>query len=576
MALLIPSFMDDTTPPGERDVFNLLSNAPDDWVVLHSLDLSPWNRGRRTEIDFLVIIPNTGLLCIEVKSHLAITFRDGQWFPSEIRRSPFKQVADARYNFHRRLSEIAHQFLNIPVAHLCIFPKASFDVHTNLAVQPWELIDARRFRTFTGGEELAAELQYRLEQSINADQSLNPLAKPLTRDQVDSIVHFCLPVQTRRPNARDEILQRELEVERILRDQQKAVLSLAKTNDRLVISGGAGTGKTLIAMEVARRAAEDGRRVALLCFNQLVGEWMKDRMTSSEFPLPNLVVGPAIRVLIKLTGIDIPVHPSNGFWETELIEKLEEGLTDPNVNVASSFDYLVIDEAQDLLARPRLWQCVLQVLIGGLESGSFAIFGDFENQVLTDRFSMDQSLSTLISTAHPTQFRLSENCRNYKIVGETAVGLSGIEDGVYSGYLRAGGGVQNFDIAYYENDRAQLDQLSGWIREFKNKGYKSSEISILSPCNPGQSAAARLVHRGFKLREAWQAGLDTGYSSIQAFKGLENKVVILTDLVFDDHDNHRNLLYTGMTRAVESVRLLCESKSQGTLNRWLSVKDHHE
>ena len=576
MALLIPSFMDDKTPPGERDVFNLLSNAPDDWVVLHSLDLSPWNRNFRTEIDFLVIIPKVGVLCIEVKSHLAITFREGQWFPPEIRRSPFKQVTDARYSFHRRLTEIAQQFQNLPVAHLCIFPRASFDLHSNLAVQPWELIDGRQFRTFPGGEELASELQHRLELSISADKNLHPLKKPMTREQVDAIVHFCLPIQKRRPDARDEILQREMEVERILRNQQKAVLSLAETNDRLLVSGGAGTGKTLIAMEVARRAAENGQRVALLCFNQLVGEWIKDRITSSKIPLPNLVVGRAIQVMTQLIDIQIPSQPSGEYWETELIEKLEEGLTDPDIHAAVSFDYLVIDEAQDLLARPTLWSCVLQLLVGGLDRGSFAIFGDFENQVLTDRLSMDKSLSELTSVAHPTRFRLSENCRNYKIIGETAVGLSGIEGDVYSGYLRSGGGVQNFDITYYENDRAQLDQLIIWIREFKSNGYKSSEISILSLCNPGDGAAARLALEGYRLREVWKAGLETGYSSIQAFKGMENKVVILTDLAFNKQDNHRNLLYTGMTRAIESVRLLCDRRSQGTLNRWLSGKDQHE
>ena len=74
MARLIPSFMDDTTPQGERDVFNMLSAGPDDWVALHSLDLAPWNRGLRTELDFLVLAPETGMLCIEVKSHENIGF----------------------------------------------------------------------------------------------------------------------------------------------------------------------------------------------------------------------------------------------------------------------------------------------------------------------------------------------------------------------------------------------------------------------------------------------------------------------------------------------------------------------
>ena len=69
MARLIPSFMDERTPPGERDVFNMLAAGPAEWTALHSLDLAPWNRGLRTEIDFVVIVPDRGILCVEIKSH---------------------------------------------------------------------------------------------------------------------------------------------------------------------------------------------------------------------------------------------------------------------------------------------------------------------------------------------------------------------------------------------------------------------------------------------------------------------------------------------------------------------------
>ena len=92
MARLIPSFFDDRTPPGERDVFNMLAAGPDDWVALHSLDLAPWNRGLRTEIDFVVIVPDTGVACLEVKSHDSISFENGQWHPPEIKRSQVNRV----------------------------------------------------------------------------------------------------------------------------------------------------------------------------------------------------------------------------------------------------------------------------------------------------------------------------------------------------------------------------------------------------------------------------------------------------------------------------------------------------
>ena len=52
----------------------------------------------------------------------------------------------------------------------------------------------------------------------------------------------------------------------------------------------------------------------------------------------------------------------------------------------------------------------------------------------------------------------------------------------------------------------------------------------------------------------------------------ENKAIILTDVVLNDLDFHRDLFYTGMTRATESVRVLCDKRSQETLCGWLAGK----
>lgn len=572
MARLIPSFMDEHTPPGECDVFNLVAAGPDGWVALHSLDLSPWNRSLRTEVDFVVIIPDTGILCIEVKSHENIIFDGDRWYPSEIKRSPFKQAADARYIFYRRLIELAPQFKRLPVVHCCIFPKAPFDLAPNLAVQPWELIDCRLFRSFQSGLSFCAELKARMKKSIEADISLSPLETSLSQTQIDFIIKCCAPVQKWRPAQREEIRQREEQLSTILRAQQKPVLQLVNLNPRLAVSGGAGTGKTLIAMEVARRAAEKGRRVALLSFNRLIGDWMEKRMHDSTLP-PNLIIGPALRVISQMAGLEIPENPSHGFWETELPLKLEEKLTDPDFKLLSAFDYLVIDEAQDFLARPRLWDCVSQFLSGGVTEGSFVLFGDFENQVLSDKRVMDEVLNTLVDRAHVTRWHLNENCRNYRIVGDTAVNLSGLQN-VYSGYLRAGGGLQNYDINFYEHDRAQLDKIHQWLKEFGVLGYKPSDITLLSLRSPENSAAFRMKQEGFKFRPFWQAGEFTGFASIHAFKGMENKIIILTDIELGGPDFHRHLFYTGMTRATDAVRVACDTSSKETLISWITGIRH--
>lgn len=572
MARMIPSFIDDISPPGERSVFGMLAAGPDDWTVLHSLDLAPWNRGLRTEIDFVVIVPSSGILCIEIKSHHDISFDGRFWSPPEIKRSPFKQASDGRHTFYRRLREIAPQFRMVPVVHLCIFPNAAFDLRPNLSVQSWELMDMRVFRAFASAAELCEDLKKRIHWSVDADGNLVPLQKPLTANQIQNIVDFCVPVQKRRPDAREEIRRRESELENLLREQQKPVLQLSKLNDRLLVTGGAGTGKTLIAIELAKRMAETGQRVALLCFNQLVGEWLKRKLGQMNPVLPNLVVGRVIQVMAELTGVCIPSNPDKSYWEDVLPAALEGRLTDPYLKAIAPFDYLVLDEAQDIFARPKLWTCLIQFISGGIKHGRYALFGDFENQVLVERMMLQQTLDALMGDVSPTRWMLSENCRNYKIIGETAVQLSGISDLIYTGYMRHGGSSSNYDIYFYATAEEQANKITEYLRDFKQQGYRPEEITILSFSAADTCAASVLKQRGYRLCPAWRQDRCTRYCTAHAYKGLENKVIILTDVSVGEAHFHRDLFYTGMTRATESIRVLCSINSQPILLDWLKKR----
>lgn len=572
MARLIPAFVDDHTPPGERDVFNMLADGPDDWVVLHSLDLAPWNRNLRTEIDFVIIVPDTGILCVEVKSQTNVFYDGTRWFPAEIRRSPFKQAVDGRFTFYRRLQCIIPAFARIPVVHCCIFPRATFDLQPNMSVVTHELMDSRTFRAFESSEAFCTDLKFRVQRSIEVDTTLRHMSNPLSASEVDAIVSACVPVQKRRLGAREEIRRREEEIAAILRKQQQPVLILAELNERVRVSGGAGTGKTLIAMEAARRAAERGHRTALLCFNQFVGDWMRWKMAENGPMPPNLVVGRAIQVMATMSGLTVPKSPSASYWDNEMPMLLEERLTDPDFKAAASFDYVVLDEAQDLLTRPQLLNCLWQFLRGGIDSGSFLLLGDFDHQVLAGHDTMQVALDAIDRTARPVRWHLSENCRNYRIVGETAVRLGGIGSSVYSGHLRHGGSHQNYDIAFYGDLDEQLIKLREWLREFKELGYKASEVTPLSFRGEDSCAAHQLARAGHVLRPAWKNGGGTSYATVHAFKGMESKVIIMTDVTVSDRQFHRNLFYTGMTRATECVRVLCEQSSEAVLCGWLEGK----
>jgi Nuclease-related domain/AAA domain len=569
VARLIPSFVDEQTPPGEYDVFNRLSDGPHDWVVLHSLDIAPWNNRRRTEIDFLVIVPQVGLLCIEVKSHPEIYFDGERWHPASIKRSPFKQAVDAKYAFVRRLREVAPSLADIPVVHCCVFPRASMDLPETLSVGAYELIDMRVFRSLPTGGAFCADLRRRMFETISDDPQLRSLDAPLAPGTVDRLVELCVPVRRRHPDASEEIRRHQDRIDDILRQQQKPVLQLATLNERIIVSGGAGTGKTLIAMEIARRAAERGRRVALVCFNRLVGQWVQEQVEGRTPPLPNLIADRAVRTLATLAEIKLPTNASPDYWDGPFLDAVEERLTDPEFAAAARFDYLVVDEAQDILARPRLWNCLLHFLEGGIEKGRFALFGDFEHQVLGNKSVVDEMLTDVTRRGVCTQWRLTENCRNLQIVGETAVRMSGFTPSVYDGYLRGAGSMHDLSLASYSSAAEQEALLASHIKDLRAAGYRDGQITILSFCQPASSSAARLQAAGHRLVPADLRSDRTGFTSVQAFKGLDNRAIILTDIAVGEQEFHRHLFYTAMTRSTGPIRMLCHQSCMVTIQKWI-------
>ncbi len=564
MARMIPDFLDGTEPPGERAVFNMLSGGSPDWTVIHSLDLAPWDQGRRMELDFLVIIPDAGLLCIEVKSHKEIYFDGQKWSPPAIKKSPFKQAADARYNLHRKLKDIAPSTGAIPKAHCCIFTHARFPVRPNLSVHQEELMDAEAFRSFSEADGLCFELRRRMLALAAADNApkLDGTIPPV---RVDEIVEKCFPVRKRLPGKAEEIRWKQEALEQLLRDQQKPILRLAKDNDRILVRGGAGTGKTLVALELAMQQAQAGRRVAFVCYNRLVGQWLEKEVRRRD-PPPGLQVGTVHSLLRKIADVAIPARPRKEFWEETLPSRVAEKLTSPDFAYEAEFDLIVVDEAQDILARPMLWQCLVSLLEGGLQDGRFALFGDFERQVLRAPEELDMSLESVLEVA-TARYRLDENCRNTSWVGRTALALSGMSKETYSGFMRGDGHQKDVRLIPHEDENAAKESVREVLAEIKDAGFKPSDIVFLSFTSREKSLASRLSGIQFHSAESPSANKML-FESVRRFKGLERKIVIVTD-TSTGGDFDRSLFYTAMTRATERVVVLCRAQDKETLSNWV-------
>lgn len=114
---MIPAICPDGAAPGEQALFRALAVAPetDDWIVLHSLWLAEHVRQVEGEADFVVIVPGTGILVIEIKSHQRMEIlSDGRWKlgnDAPTTRDPFNRPARrstaSRTTYGRRRSSCA-------------------------------------------------------------------------------------------------------------------------------------------------------------------------------------------------------------------------------------------------------------------------------------------------------------------------------------------------------------------------------------------------------------------------------------------------------------------------------------
>lgn len=558
MARMIPAFCPQDAPPGEKSVFAELQRSGDtgDWIVLHSLGIADHVRQVEGEADFVVIVPGAGILVVEVKSHQTIDRRsDGTWKlgnDAPTARGPFQQASEAMHSLRDYLSGKHVALCSVPMLSAVWFTgvRARTMLPANPEWHDWQVLDSEDLKTSP-----ASILRTLAAGTKHLDDKIKHFAYGGVGPDVDGanrIAGLLRPKFELATVAGDRRRARESQLVAFIEEQFLA-LDAASDNHSVLFSGPAGSGKTFLAIESARREAAMGNRGRLLCFNRFLGK----RLGAHLSELPGLRVGTFHQELLRLARLThAPDNPGAAFWSEELPERAADALIEGKGAPAA---FLIVDEVQDIATDPYL--DVLDLMVdGGLKEGRVLLFGDFERQAI---FENPNGRDRLRARApYMSSYKLTQNCRNMPRIGYQVNLLSHLQPG-YQRFRRLDDGVDP-TFRPYQASQDQAALLATAVRGLKDEGYALNEIVVLSPLRDSSTAATATdpwLRQILKPADGMAARPgQVHYSTIHAFKGLEAPAVIVTDL--DETattDGFDSLLYVGLTRATDRLIAFIEA-----------------
>lgn len=569
-ARLLPSVCSPESPPGERRIFEALHDDPgaQGWVVLHSLDLVRHVAKVQGEADFVIIIPEHGVVVLEVKSHKMVKRDERGWWlgndPVDA-RGPFKQASQAMHSIRDYLNGAGFDTDGIPFISAVSFTSVSFSIKSP-EWHTWQALDLQALNARPIAETLlriikAAREHYAAKGLKWASWTRNP-----SLETSDSIARLLRPRFEVLANSANVLKTLEADLLRCT-EQQFRFLDNAADNPRLIVHGLAGTGKTTLAVEALRRerAASPDSRAALFCYNRLLGDKLR---SDCSVALTNMKSGSFHQWMVEFTGCK-PSHAQAedpDFWSRLLPDKVLDLLTNAG-GTTGILDLLVLDEAQDLFR--DVYLDIFDLLLkGGLAGGRWLFFGDFEHQDLFAKGAVpvaafrEQRASKGCST-----FRLDINCRNTLEISNTLTLVAQLNPG-YSATLR-GDSRHDPELAFYDLREAQVTLVTKAIDALLQSGFKPGDITLLSPIAKRPVGVDLADLPQWKGRIApYPAGRDRiSYCTIHSFKGLESPAIILTDFENLEASGRLDLLYVGMSRALHRLYIFADQSARETLSK---------
>lgn len=559
MAKMIPAVIDPdqaAKSPAEARIFYWLKNMT--WgnaIVLHSLPLKDHIKNSFGEIDFVVICEK-GVLCLEVKGG-GVERTNGQWgFTNRLGQTFWKNegpYTQAQGNM-KSLRQYLDKYLKagdeiLDCRWACcvltpdcviktdndteVIPEITFNV--NMKEQDLPALFERSFRYWKetkhyGGEgTLKAKARERLATFLRGD------------------FNFVPPLSVILNRAEEQLLS--------MTEEQLNIIMHMCVNDRMMAEGAAGTGKTLLAAEQCRRSAATGEKVLYLCFNRVIAAFVRE-MFEQENRSGDIDVFTFHEFLLKACNIkDVPEDETDVFFKDTL----------PNLFLdeeyaGERYDRVVLDEGQDLM-NMTAYLCINEFLKDGWEGGKWTIYYDPNQNIFGDGSEFREVWQTLKTSSFI--YPLTVNCRNTR---QIAQGNYAVTHVYKPKYIRAEGE----DIVYkaYSSKKNEAEELFNSIRRLKSEGLSKKDIVILSyyridnpeSCLYGVKIPEDIGTIRLNQTSRFAECKQIRFYTIQAFKGLEAKAVLMIDIDSFSDENKRLLNYVGMSRARTYLEFFYDNK----------------
>lgn len=520
---LIPNYITNPhqTTKSEMKVFELIGNlnVGEHSVALHSYNIAGDERQRWYEIDF-VVITNKAILIIEVKGGKVSRDSNGIWTVSDpvtdkvIYKKNVSPLHQAMVNSRKFEQDVLKKLLDtdVPVKlYPCVVlagnHKTGWSDYSASNDLPDENTLYREGLTQEGFEKF-------IKQAILKAKSKGQL----NEKQIGSLVSGF-----RRTLDRGIVRINDLDAEMAsLTQEQYQFADMTMPQERVIIEGGAGTGKTFLALYVARIRASDR--------SKKIGFITSSLSSANELNRTNL-------------------QKQRGFFDILDIEKLEKN-TD---NYKEKFDEIIIDEGQHFCTMDCL-EKFDQALRGGLNKGRWRWFGDPQNQVIEQQLFDPQVYEYLTElTGNNAVFSLKHNVRNTpKIVNFISrVTNSSIGEAKVRGF------GPNVECLPLKNILRSL-QEKRLVEELAEMSNETSLIAFL--CKDADDFSSMSKFKAISPSPFFeydgtqpQKGRPV-YSTIEAFRGLETRIVVLLGLNKCKTDEElMRLLYLGVSRSKSYV-----------------------